>query len=210
MPKKNKSNGAKPEAVSGRTYFQTTTAAGAPFSAVIAVNPASFPRVLAMADVFEFYRFTHLKLTAYPISTNDYAVGVVTQGFDNPPTTMGGVIELPRSKLIRASTTVPQDLMVSRKELVDDSPLKWFKTIAGSPADQFENQAQIYLVSGTASAATQMVIEWTVEFSQWNLAAQSPMYVCIDEKLGIYRKVAKDVKSSLMEGSIELPPKTHN
>jgi len=164
--------GARVEVVSGRTLF--TLAGGA--ATTIAVSPASFSRCLAIADVFQFYRFTDLKLVIIP---NDAAV---TAGFapgaafDTPPATAGTILELPLAVSHGFVKSVDTVLHVPRSELLRDTQIQWYKTIAGTPAVQFETQGNFYVVAPGAAGSTHY-IEWTCEFQSWNLAAQSPLFL---------------------------------
>ncbi len=158
------------EKVCGRTIVQPIISAT---SGVSSISPATFPRCLAMADVFEFYRFTKLNIEVPPSSGVSYAIGYTNQGFDTPPTTIAGVIELPYAKYMADTCTTFRQLNIGRKELLADNNLKWFKTIPGTPATQFEIQGNIYAAIA-ATGGVDLIIEWECEFSQWNLAAQSP------------------------------------
>lgn len=167
--KKNKQSskglGAKPESVCGRTVF--TLAVG---NATIPISPASFPRLLAMADVFNLYRFTKLKFSIYPAGNT--AVGYSNGEFDTPPTTVAQIMEIAYAGLNTATQSVPTHVNVPRSELLGDSTLKWYKTIAGTPAVGFEVQGNLFVLAG---AIQFFVVEWTCEFTQWNLAANSPL-----------------------------------
>ncbi len=165
----------KVETICGRSYFTPFAASS---SAIIPLQPSSFARALAVGDVFEFYRFTSVKVEIAPmpdISTStDFAVGYSNQTFDTAPTSVAEVIELPIAKLQVRGSTVYRVLELSRQELLSDGPLKWYKTIVGTPSALFETQGNIYIAALGATSVGSLVVEWTVEFSQWNLAAQSP------------------------------------
>ncbi len=169
---KNASLMGRVEKVCGRTIVQPIIGST---SGVSSISPATFPRCLAMADVFEFYRFTRLDIEVPPSSGVSYAIGYTNQGFDTPPTTIAGVIELPYAKYMADACTTFRQLNIGRKELLGDNNLKWFKTIPGTPATQFEIQGNIYAAIAS-SGGVDLIIEWECEFSQWNLAAQSPLY----------------------------------
>jgi hypothetical protein len=157
--------GSKVESVSGRTLFTLTVG-----SAAIPVSPASFPRCLAMADVFNLYRFTRIKFHIIPDASA--AVGYSNGEFDTPPSTVGQIMELPYAGLCSAKQTTPVSVQVPRSELIGDSTLKWYKTIVGTPAVGFEIQGNLFYLTSTTFF---LVVEWTCEFTQWNLAANSPM-----------------------------------
>jgi hypothetical protein len=173
MPRRSKksSNGSKPESVSGRTLFTIA----ATTASTISLSPASFPRALAISDVYQFYRFTKANLMVIPQDTNitaGYAPGAV---FDTPPSVSSQVLELPQAVFHGSGKFNDTWLRVPRKELLSDAQIPWFKTIPGTPATQFEIQGNFYIVSGATSGL--YMIEWTVEFQSWNLAANSPLSI---------------------------------
>ncbi len=159
-------SGARTEKVSGRSLF-TFAATGS-----IVISPAAFSRAAAIADVFQFYRFTKLRIKNIPTgiqNTFGYAPGAA---FDTPPTLASQVTELPIAVNHGASKTTDTILNVPRKELLGDSQIPWFKTIPGTPATQFEIQGNVYVVPGATGII--MELEYEVEFQSWNLAANSP------------------------------------
>lgn len=158
--------GARPEKVSGRSLFTYAAAS------VTTISPASFARALAIADVFQFYRFTKLRVKNIPTgiqSTFGYAPGAA---FDAVPNLASQVTELPIAVNHGAAKSTDTILNVPRKELMGDSQIPWFKTIPGSPATQFEIQGNLYVVP--AATGIILEIEWECEFQSWNLAANSP------------------------------------
>ncbi len=169
--------GASPsvQKVCGRTLITVLSTA----ATVVPIQPSSFVRVLAMGDVFEFYRFTKLRVQLPPMASSStstqYAVGYSNQTFDTAPTLVAQVIELPFAARQTKTSTVFQYFKVGRNELLANAPLKWYKTVVGTPDALFETQGNLYCVSTDATAGCDIQVEWEVEFSQWNLAAQSPM-----------------------------------
>jgi len=160
--------GSRPEKVSGRTLFSFTTTGS------IVISPAAFARALAIADVFQFYRFTKLRIKNIPTgvaSTFGYAPGAV---FDTPPTLASQVTELPYAVNHGDAKTTDTILNIPRRELLGDSQIKWFKTIPGSPATQFEIQGNVYVVVPVTGVILE--VEYEVEFQSWNLAANSPKF----------------------------------
>jgi len=166
--KRGKSLGSEAEPVSGRTLLTLTVGNG-----VQAISPALYPRALQMADVFNFYRFTKFKASIIPTGAQA-ALGFVGGVMDNPPTTLAQMIELPYAVLHGASKTSNTTLDVPRKELLSNVPLKWFKTIASSLTASFEDQGYIYYIT---TSTVLIVVEWTIEFQSWNLAANSPLKI---------------------------------
>lgn len=128
-----------------------------------------------MADVFQFYRFTKLRVHMPPATSVDYFLGYSNSVFDTAATTSGQVMELPYATRSPNDLSVYQYLDIPRSELLKDSQIPWFKTIPGTPATSFEIQGTIY---GNATNATTIacVVEWACEFTQWNLAANSPAF----------------------------------
>ncbi len=189
MPRKRNRNktspvGARVEVVSGRTNFNYA----ATTSTSIAIQPSSFARCLAMADVFQFYRFTHIRVQVVP-ADNSVVVGFAPGAlFDTPPTTAASIIELPLAIYHGSGKFTDTYLNVPRSELINDAQITWFKTIAGTPAAQFETQGNLYISTGGGANGGILVIEWTCEFQSWNLAGQSPLNLLspkIDSKASI-------------------------
>ena len=165
--------GSNPEVISGRSviFFAASS------SNIVQISPNSvFPRAAAIADVFQFYRFTKLKVTVIPTDTQvviGYAPGAA---FDTAPTTGPAIIELPIAVWHGAAKFGETRMMVPRKELIPDAQIPWFKTVPGTPATQFEIQGNLYNATGAGANGGTIVIDYTVEFQSWNLAAQSPFY----------------------------------
>jgi len=165
--------GAKTETISGRSVvFYAASSVN-----TLAISPNSvFPRAAAVADVFQFYRFTKLKVTAIPTDNTvvfGYAPGAA---FDTPPANSQSIIELPIAKWHGAAKFSETEMSVPRMELVRDSQLSWFKTIPGTPATQFEIQGNLYSSIGAGATGGTIVLDYTVEFQSWNLAGNSPLY----------------------------------
>ncbi len=193
--KRNNPPGTRVEVVSGRTLVPTVLSSS---SALNVAPVANFPRLFALADLFQFYRFTHIRAYCMPGEVQmalGYAPGAL---FDTPPTTIAGILELPIAVAHGAFKTTDTVMTVSRKELVEDGQLKWYKTIPGTPAVQFEVQGNIYWVAGAGATAPNFVVEWTCELQSWNLAAQSPMIKSPQLKL------TEDPKSSDNEKNHDL------
>ncbi len=164
------SSGARVEKIAGRQYFNASATPGS----IVPISPAAFSRALAIADVFQFYRFTKLNVHMAPTGTT-YSLGYANgAAFDTAPTTTGEVIQLPYAQLMTSTQTTPVHLNVPRAELVKDSQLNWFKTIPGNPDTQFEIQGNLYLGAGAATTVA-FYMDYEVEFQSWNLATNSPL-----------------------------------
>ncbi len=165
------SPGARVEIVEGRTVLSTVVG-----NVNFSISPATFPRALAIADLFQFYRFTKVRVAVTP--NNAAGAAAVAVGFapgavlDTNPTTLQQILELPAAILHGGGKTIDTVLNLNRKQLCSDAQLSWFKTIPGTPDTQWEIQGNIYTL---ASSITNMVVDWTMEVQSWNLAANSPM-----------------------------------
>ena len=163
--------GARVEIVSGRTNVNYAATS----SNILPIQPSSFARCLAIADVFQFYRFTKLRVTVIPVDNSVVVAYAPGAAFDTAPTTFAALIELPIAKYHGSAKFMETVMDVPRKELLGDAQIPWFKTIVGTPAAQFETQGNLYVTTGGGANGGILVIEWTVEFQSWNLAAQSPL-----------------------------------
>ncbi len=164
------SAGERVEVISGRSTINYASSS----SNTLNIAPASFSRAAAVADVFQFYRFTKLKVILPPnggTTTFGYAPGAV---LDTAPTTNAAIMELPYASFHSQVKTMDTVLNVPRKELLKNAQLPWFKTIAGTPDAQFEIQGNLYSAFSATAGGT-FVIEYTCEFQSWNLAGNSPL-----------------------------------
>jgi len=201
------------EVVAGRTLFSPSPAA--PSVTTIPLYPTSFSRLLSIADNFEYYRFTKLHVTLYPAAhLNDGVdthVAYSNGTYDTPPATFAAMAELPFYAQNSAQMTIPSSFTVGRQELLADVPLKWFKTVPSSQDVPNEIQGNIYLaLGGVNSTQIDITVEWVCELSQWNLAGQSPAfkdssYECIDQNLGLYRRVSTVQKAGVGEAATGRP-----
>lgn len=194
MPKRGKT--VKVERISGRQLFNFSSGS----AVTIPLQPSSFNRALAIADVFQFYRFVKCRVRCLPANLGDsfvigYAPGAA---FDTPPTTTTQIIEFPVAVAHGRAKSVDTIMDIPRKELVNDAQLSWFKTIAGTPDAQFEIQGNLYgLISTGVATPISVVIEYTIEFQSWNLAAQSPLVPLTasaqQQSTGVVSKKQKEV-----------------
>ncbi len=147
----------------------------------VPISPASFTRALAIADLFQFYRFVKVVVKQMPVTidtslgTTKYVIHAFAPGseFDTPPTTPAQLIELPRYIYHGLGKGVDTVLNLGRKDLLAHAQLPWFKTIAGTEDPQFEIQGNLYNLNNVGTAIS-YIIEYEVEFQSPNLAAQSP------------------------------------
>ncbi len=181
MPRRMRSSapGSRVEKICGRQLYTNTISTT---TTTVNIAPVNFVRALAIADVFQFYRFTklHLRITPYLNGAGTvnnglaagYAPGAV---FDTPPASVGDVVQLPIATYHGSAKTIDTLLNIPKKELLGDAQLPWFKTIAGTPDAQFEIQGNVYLVANASTIAVQIVIDYEVEFQSWNVAGNSPL-----------------------------------
>ncbi len=173
--KKNKKvSGSTPEVIYGRDLL--TVGAGAPGLTQVILVPATFDRALAIADSFAFYRFKNVKIIVSPnvsASSVDYSASMA-MGFlpgvapDTPPASQDNVMNLSRAKFHGFGKTVDTILNLRPKDLIMDAQLPWFKTIAGTPDSQFEQQGIVYFYWFNRGAGTppgfSVVVEYIIEF----------------------------------------------
>lgn len=195
--KGNKKNGIDGiEVLSGRElqFIGSFNTAG-----VINIMPSTFARALQLADVFQFYRFTSLRVTLIPVQAPPvsavtqtvigYAPGAV---LDNPPTSYNNIVSLPKYVLLGGNETCKAVMNLNRKDLLSHTQLPWFKTIIGTEDTQFEIQANLYYMSNI-TAAFSAIIDYTVEFQSPNLAANSPMGPMITIPLVTFQKMSSNL-----------------
>ncbi len=164
--------GQRTEIISGRSNINYASSS----NNVLPIYPASFSRSSGIADLFQFYRFTKLRVIVTPVESTIFCGYAPGAAFDTPPANGPAIIELPRAVCHAAFKHTDTVLDVGRSELIKDSQIPWFKTIVGTPATQFEIQGNLYTnVNLGAGQGAILIIEWTCEFQSWNLASQSPM-----------------------------------
>lgn len=185
--RKSSPTGERGETISGQQLFINTTGGSA---VPVPVAPSSFTRALAIADNYQYYRFTRLKIEILP-SLEDQASGAqvyasMAAGYnpgsapDTPPATEAAVLALPYAVFLSQGSTVPRRVTIPRRELVGNGPLKWYKTIASTQDAAFEIQGIVYTfasASGTISNGVNFMIHYTVEFQAWALAGNTPLFV---------------------------------
>lgn len=181
--------GERLEVVSGHQLFINTTNGSV---VTIPLVPTAFTRAAAIADNFQYYRFTKVKIVVLPSiepvssgvqGTNSMAVGYLPgRDPDNALTTEAAVLALPFTTYYSNGSTVPTSLTIPKKELVQNTPLKWWKTIVGNPDAEFEQQGNIYTfyaLNGAPSVAVgvNFYIHYTMELQGWVLASNTPLPV---------------------------------
>jgi len=159
--------GARIEIISGRTLLNSAIG-----SSNFPISPAVYPRALAIADNFQFYRFTKYNVTISPFNAGQAAIGYVPgSGLDTNPVAIASILELPVAVLHGGAKTTDTVLRVPKSQLLTDAQIPWFKTIPGTPDTQFEIQGTLYSI---ATIVMNYVVDWTMEVQSWNLAGNSP------------------------------------
>lgn len=207
--KKNKTKNSKNgidgiEVICGRQIFTTGTIN---VNGILSISPASFTRALAVADVFQFYRFTMLKViipptapsaptgTAAASTSIAYAPGAL---FDVPPASIADLIALPKYLHMGNACTTDKVMILNQKDLLSHVQLPWFKTIVGTEDAQFEIQGNLYYLSSIIGSAS-YIVEYRVEFQSPNLAGNSPMIKIPYPLFQKYSNLLKDAKDADVE-----------
>ncbi len=215
--RRSSSPGERIEIVEGQQLFISTTNGSVN---TIPVAPSSFTRVASIADNFQFYRCTKLRVKVFPSFENavsggenngSLAIGYLPGSApDTPPANEASVLALPYVSFLSNGQTVPSWLSVPRRELVANGILKWYKTIAGTPADQFETQGNVYSFGSWASTPTigiNFMIYYRFELQAWSLAGNTPLsYVPKDvSKLRDYvleKEALKQASKAVVSGKV--------
>lgn len=163
----------------------TSTSLSAPSIGSVQISPAFDTRLAAIADVYQYYRFSSLKLSLLPyineVTADDAAV---TSGYcprvpNTAPTTHNHVIALPASTHKGLGQTMPTSFSVKKNVVIGDAPLKWYQSIAGTEDAQFEIQGIIYFAAnGTNNPSSYTyILEGVCEFKGRSSPAMTPLYL---------------------------------
>ncbi len=191
MPRRNRvNNRERTVIVCGRDVISPVIATTASYALI----PTNFQRLTALADSFDLYRFTDVRVTlmAAAISPNP-SVGVMTAcGYKNgvsatAPATVNEVINLDHSCVITHALTSAflyqtgkSNYQIGRQHLISHAPLKWYKTQAsagsGTTYDLFDvQQGSLYFATNAATSSTpNVLLEWTCELCQPVNPADTP------------------------------------
>ncbi len=166
--------GEQIEIVSGTEQF-TTSVTGLTQRVMV---PFSFTRALAIADSFAFYRFRRMHIEIHPGRTSNglglgaaFLPGVAP---DTPPASINAVMNLPYSKFHSETKSVETYIKLGPKELISDSPTRWYKTLAGTPDAQWEQQGVIYFWSDDPTPEFDITFRYELELQGWVTAANTP------------------------------------
>ncbi len=150
--------------------------------------PFNFTRALAIADNYSYYRFRRVNLTVHPselATTSGTSIEpTLAVGFspgpapDTPPASQNDVYNLSRSIFVGSAMTMPTRMKLTQKDLMVDSPIKWYKTIAGTPDVQWEQQGIVYFFPSVTSGSAvtyQVTFDYEIEFQGLMVASSTPV-----------------------------------
>ncbi len=168
----------------------TSTSLAAPTIVTVNLSPAFESRLSAIAEVFQFYRFSQLKVSLLPnineVTADDTAVsaGYIPRVPNAAPTTHNQILGLPGSTYKGLGQTMPASFRLGKNVLIADAPLKWFQSVAGTEDTQWEIQGVLYLGgTGTNNPTTfTYMIEGVCEFKGRSNASLTPLYPLIGSK----------------------------
>ncbi len=146
---------------------RTALSAGA---LTIPVSPATFPRVLEVADAFDMYRLKSLRFRICPSlsQVSDSSAGFYPGVTDNPPTATSDVMENINSVfhggLGASSGSTPSTEWCSIAKADLHGYADWYKTIVGSPDTSAEIMGNIY-VRGNAAETVAVEIRGEFQFA---------------------------------------------
>lgn len=165
----------------------TSTNNAAPTVVTVLVNPTIDARLTQIADNFTWYRFTKIKVSGYPsrLQTTDtsstvewLSMGYLPRTPDTAPTTHGEIQAFAPSKFMTGVQTTPVHMGLGRAILLGDAPIKWFQTVAGTQATQFEIQGNLYFAgSGFSSHLWPLTIEGVCEFKGRTTSVTNPLKI---------------------------------
>lgn len=176
------------ERIPFRLIATWNAAAGSTFAAPIIVGasltPAIDNRLVIIAEIYQYYRFTSLKFSVMPAITatndTDTSLGYLPRVPNAAPTTHAEINNMTVATFKSRGQTVPSKLVVPRSIVLGDAPLKWYQTIAGTEDSQFEVQGYYVVASNVVSAAVvtaqMMIVEGVCEFKGRTNAGQTPLY----------------------------------
>lgn len=167
-------------------YVRYVTAGSAPWTvAYVNLRPDQLGSKLTnIKDAYQLFRFTSLRIKSvmpligsFAVATPagvSHAVAWSGEYLNNNPAFYDAMSEFPRFEISPA--THPAQLRLSRRELVGEDPLKWFRTDedepSGTAAEDFTTQGYFYWASyidngGSVGAFRHLVeIEGECEFCQ--------------------------------------------
>lgn len=155
---------------SGKVWIE---ASATTFAASLTLRPTIDTRLGVLASTFQLYRFSFLKVTLFPVGSDNtaargFVVGMTPDEPENSgvPATHQEVMEMPYSAIVPSRLTIPQSFSVPSSVLRGRNATNWFETdINASSQTQFVDQGKLFIRTDTTSGAYHFVIEYTIEFS---------------------------------------------
>lgn len=208
---------------SGKVFWQISagTTAG-----TLSLHPSNIPRLVDLANAFQSYRFTKLKVevlpsfrsqTSIPGSPQMYYVGYYNDTVDTLPNTTQAGSELaysvvrPMGYLIDATNSsaisvlsVPSVFKVPRKFLLKDTSLKWFKANLGTPDSWDELQGNL-VYRAENSIEIHLMIWYTCEFVGPLPFVSTPEGFAERLEQSRRHRMLLDLYQEYMAGKIKLP-----
>ena len=189
------------ERVSFHSFVVSATTSNnllAPTIITVSLTPAFEARLAAIADLYQFYRFTRVKVHLYPainaVTADDSAlsVGYLPRIPNTAPSTHTMIMTMPASAYKGMGQTVKTTLNIPRSVLLGDAPLSWFQSVAGTEDAQWETQGQIFIGGTGSDAAGNFVysVEGICEFKGRSSATQTPLYKPVLPVLGSGEKTS--------------------
>lgn len=143
------------------------------------VYPGFAADLLAIADVYQFYRFSSLSYRLMPAQGSMLPAGAQTAVF------IPGVVDTPSggqqsslAQLRHHVTLTPRCTVPTRWARLPRSVLMsyqpWFKTIAGTPSADTEYQGKLF-IAGNGTDSFHCEIKGVCEFRQLVVAGMTPM-----------------------------------
>jgi hypothetical protein len=160
----------------GSAILITTLAAG---SNLLSLTPQGvFGSALTQfCTLFDSYRFVALEFICFgPIgASTGYVLNYTPQLIDVPSTTIPSAIQSPNSLYIPtgAVSTVPYELKISRKTLLDTSA-RWWKCNTSAGVDTWDQiQGTINITAGTNTPAVTVEVKYVIQFNDLHASSSS-------------------------------------
>lgn len=148
------------------------------------------PRGLLASKSFEFYRVVSAVVKLYPggVDARGNGVGWVPGVPTAVPTAFNDLTQMPKYCLITSAQTVPTMLRLSRRDLLRDNQLKWWRVDQTTTVEPgLEYQGVLYFATNTISSTSSMFYEicLTIEFcgpiAETQLSYEVPMTRTLDD-----------------------------
>jgi hypothetical protein len=138
------------------------------------LTPALDVRLNLMASSFQSYRFTWLKLTAFPGSgvvnsatEYDWVCAFTPQEVDSvgSGSTTTSVMEMPYAMYISVNTTTNHIMVIPRSGLMGRNAYRWFDTNSSGPSLFFNQGVFLFEYANASVANIRCQLEFTIEFT---------------------------------------------